>query len=460
VRSAIARLVGSVRWRSTFAAVVVTALALGGAALVLLHSLSATATATLLREVQHRAAEVATQLAKEGPTELAGVLSVAPDASGVAQVIGPDGTVVARTASIGPMPISSLRPPPGQQAESPQVVLAGDNDVASVAAIGVRVSGQDYVVLAAEPFGSVSDTVGAAGGVLAVGFPGLLLVVAVTVYRLVGRALAPVEAIRAEVSAIEQADLSHRVSVPGGQDEIARLARTMNDMLGRLERAQRSQRRFVADASHELRSPLATLRAHLDLASVMGGRLDGVASDAMSSELARLSGLVEDMLLLARADERGLALLPREVDLDDVLDAERVRLQRTTDLRVSAAIAPVKVMGNLAQLTRLVRNLIDNAARYAKSSVHLELRVDDARAVLEVSDDGPGIPEDERERVLHRFVRLDDARSSGSGGLGLAIVAEIAAAYGGVVRVGDGPGHTGARLVVELPAVVILEEVE
>jgi two-component system, OmpR family, sensor kinase len=315
-------------------------------------------------------------------------------------------------------------------------------------------------VLAAEPFGSVSDTVGAAGGVLAVGFPGLLLVVAVTVYRLVGRALAPVEAIRAEVSAIEQADLSHRVSVPGGQDEIARLARTMNDMLGRLERAQRSQRRFVADASHELRSPLATLRAHLDLASVMGGRLDGVASDAMSSELARLSGLVEDMLLLARADERGLALLPREVDLDDVLDAERVRLQRTTDLRVSAAIAPVKVMGNLAQLTRLVRNLIDNAARYAKSSVHLELRVDDARAVLEVSDDGPGIPEDERERVLHRFVRLDDARSSGSGGLGLAIVAEIAAAYGGVVRVGDGPGHTGARLVVELPAVVILEEVE
>jgi signal transduction histidine kinase len=393
---------------------VVTALALGGAALVLLHSLSATATATLLREVQHRAAEVATQLAKEGPIELAGVLSVAP---GVAQVIGPDGTVVARTASVGPMPISSLRLPPGQQTQSPQVVLAGDNDVASVVAIGVRVSGQDYVVLAAEPFGSVSDTVGAAGGVLAVGFPALLLVVAVTVYRLVGRALAPVEAIRAEVSAIEQADLSHRVSVPGGQDEIARQARTMNDMLGRLERAQRSQRRFVADASHELRSPLATLRAHLDLASVTGGRLDGVASDAISSELARLSGLVEDMLLLARAD-----------------------VQRTTDLRVSAAIAPVKVMGNPAQLTRLVRNLIDNAARYAESSVHLELRVDDARAVLEVSDDGPGIPEDERERVLHRFVRLDDARSSGSGGLGLAIVAEIAAAYRG-----SGPGGRWTR---------------
>jgi signal transduction histidine kinase len=177
----------------------------------------------------------------------------------------------------------------------------------------------------------------------------------------------------------------------------------------------------------------------------------------MSSELTRLAGLVDDMLLLARADERGLSFSLREVDLDDVLDEERVRLWQTTELQVSASIAPVKVMGDRAQLTRLVRNLTDNAARYAKNSVRLVLRVDGAKAVLEVSDDGPGIPEEERERVFHRFVRLDEARSSGSGGLGLAIVSEIAAAYGGSVRVAGGPDRTGARLVVELPAVIIDE---
>jgi signal transduction histidine kinase len=460
VRSAIARFTGSVRWRSTFAAVVVTAVALGGAALVLLLSLRATATTTVLQQVHQRASEVAAQLTKEGPAELAGVLDVAPDASGVTQVIGPDGTVVAHSVSAGFTPMSSLRPPPGQQAELRDTVLSGENDAASVAAIGVRVSGQDYVVLAAQTLGSVRDTIEVVSIVLGVGFPLLLLVVGVTVYRLVGRALAPVEAIRAEVSAVQQADLSHRVPEPRGQDEIARLARTMNAMLERLQRAQRSQRQFVADASHELRSPLATLRTHLDLASVTGGRLDDVASGAMSSELTRLSGLVDDMLLLARADERGLSFSLREVDLDDVLDAERVRLGQTTDLQVPASIAPVKVMGDRAQLTRMVRNLTDNAARYAKSSVRLVLRVDGAKAILEVSDDGPGIPEQERERVFHRFVRLDDARSSGSGGLGLAIVTEIAAAYGGSVRVGEGPDGTGALLVVELPAVIIAETAE
>jgi signal transduction histidine kinase len=127
------------------------------------------------------------------------------------------------------------------------------------------------------------------------------------------------------VSAIEQADLSRRVPQPDGEDEISHLARTMNDMLGRLELAQRSQRRFVADASHELRSPLATLRTHLDLAARADGRLDDDAVAAMSSELSRLSSLVDDLLLLARADERGLARPRREVDLDDILDAERER---------------------------------------------------------------------------------------------------------------------------------------
>jgi signal transduction histidine kinase len=455
VRASFARLTRGVRWRSTAAAVVVTAMALVGAAVVLLLALRSSTTATVLQQARQQAASITAELVKEGPTELAGVLVAAPDSPGVAQVIDPNGTVIARTPDAATQPLSTMRPAPGQQTEQTSATLPGEDDRAAVVAVGVQVNGTNYVVLTAEPLGSVNDAVGVALGALAIGVPVLLLIVGATVYWLVGRALAPVEAIRAEVSAIEQADLSRRVPQPDGQDEISNLARTMNDMLGRLELAQRSQRRFVADASHELRSPLATLRTHLDLAARAGGQLDDDAVAAMSSELNRLASLVDDLLLLARADERGLARPRREVDLDDILDAERIRLQGTTSLRISATIAPVKVFGDRAQLARLVRNLTDNAVRHAKASLSLSLRVENDRAVLAVADDGPGIPVADRERVFHRFVRLDEARSGSSGGLGLAIVAEITSIHGGTVRIDDGriDEHegSGARFVVDLP---------
>jgi signal transduction histidine kinase len=435
------------------AAVAVTAVALAGTALVLLAALQSSATDTAMAEAQQRAAEIAAQLRAEGSVRMTAQMVGDPDRLVRAQVVGPTGAVLADTARIGAPPLSPMRPVPGEQMQSRDVLQAGDDDPAVVAAAGVAVGGQNHVVLVAVGLGAVRDTVEAATTVLVVGLPLLLVVVAGTVYALVGRALHPVEAIRAQVAEIEQSDLARRVPEPGGSDEIASLARTMNAMLTRLDMSQRAQRRFVADASHELRSPLATLGAHLDVAGSRGGQLDDVARAAMQTELRRLARLVEDLLLLARADERGLRRAPQELDLDDVLDEERARLRRTTALNVTAVLAPVKIVGERSELVRMVRNLVDNAARFARTSIHLGLRIAAGRAVIDVADDGPGIPPADRERVLQRFVRLDDARSAEGSGLGLAIVAEIASSHGGTVRVGERAGG-GALVQVELPGAV------
>jgi signal transduction histidine kinase len=164
-----------------------------------------------------------------------------------------------------------------------------------------------------------------------------------------------------------------------------------------------------------------------------------------------LDRLVSDLLLLARADERGLDLTWGDVDLDDVVGAEVARLRRTTKLVIDAAVIPVQVPGDRHQLERLLRNLTDNAARHAVGRIRIALRVDAASAVVEVVDDGSGIPDEQRERVFDRFVRLDESRHRGGGGtgLGLSIAREIARAHGGTL-VAE-PATKGALLVLRLP---------
>jgi signal transduction histidine kinase len=244
--------------------------------------------------------------------------------------------------------------------------------------------------------------------------------------------------------------------VPLARDEVGRLAETMNEMLGRLEAAQGVQRRFVADASHELRSPLATIAAGLELLQDGSSMRDSdvVTVVALRGEAERLHRLVEALLLLARADERGLQPRRDEVDLDDVAEAERVR-PGAGGVPAEVHADPVRVIGDRGQLARVVRNLVDNARRHASTRVLVTVRRDGGDAVVEVSDDGPGVPVAERGRVFERFVRLDDARarSDGGSGLGLAIVAEVAAAHDGSVEIDDAPGG-GALFRVRLPAVM------
>lgn len=295
---------------------------------------------------------------------------------------------------------------------------------------------------------------------LAVGVPVLVLVLGVVTWSVTGRSLRPVERMRTEVETIRAAQPDARVVVPETGDEIARLATTMNAMLDRLDRSAAGQRRFVSDASHELRSPIASIRQHAEVAAAHPHRTDvGEFSDVVRSEAVRLQDLVTGLLELSRLDEGGTGTR-RPVDLDDLaLDAvararARVPVGATGDstIRVDGSgISAARVLGDERLLTGVVRNLVDNAVRHAASRVTVALVEQDGAAVLTVDDDGAGVPAGERDRVFERFVRLDEARSrdAGGAGLGLAIVRDAVRAHGGEATVTDSP-LGGARFVVRI----------
>ncbi|MEK6443070.1 sensor histidine kinase [Pseudonocardia sp. T1-2H] len=336
----------------------------------------------------------------------------------------------------------------------------GTSQEVQVVAVGFQPFGRPITILAAQPLEPVHKAVDTVKTMVYIGVPILVVIAGFFTYLFAGRALRPVERIRAHVASLTDRDLDRRVPEPVTQDEIGRLAATMNQMLGRLEGAQTNQRRFVADASHELRSPLATISSGLELiaAAHHPDSPDGATVRSMRTEADRLGRLVDGLLLLARADERGLQPRHDEVDLDEIVEAERGRPSDIGGARVGAdgvtvRAEPVRVVGDRGQLVRVVRNLVDNARRHAESRVLVTLRREGDRAVVEVGDDGPGVPPEQRTRVFERFVRLDEARarSDGGAGLGLAIVAEVIAAHGGGVEIGESE-LGGALFRVTLPA--------
>jgi signal transduction histidine kinase len=317
------------------------------------------------------------------------------------------------------------------------------------------IAGADYDLRVALPLDEPLAATRTVSNLLLIGVPALLLLLAVVTWLIVGRALRPVETIRREVDAIGANELDRRVAEPRTDDEVGRLARTMNRMLARLEASARAQRRFVSDASHELRSPLASLRQHAELARSYPDRIDaGELAGVMLDEGARLQDLVESLLLLARLDENSGTVVRNPVDLDDLVlaDAKRVRDVGTVVLDTSG-VGPARVTGDERMLARAVRNLTDNAARHARSAVAVAVHVRGGEVELTVDDDGSGIPRDEREHVFERFVRLDEgrARDAGGSGLGLAIAAEVVRAHGGSLAIEDSPTG-GARFAVRLPA--------
>ena len=295
------------------------------------------------------------------------------------------------------------------------------------------------VVLTAAETEIVSNTVKQLALLFAVAVPLLSGLVALLTWRTVGSALAPVDEIRRRTDEVSGTNLSGRVPVPAGQDEISDLALTMNEMLDRLERHRDSLREFTANASHELKSPIANLRMLVETAEVSDPRWIETRN-RLVSESDRLRDLVDNLLYLASHAETGSVPASAVVDLDELLFAEAELLSATRQLSIDLnGVHPVMVHGDLADLRRLVRNLVDNAARHAVSTVALAVVSGPDGVLLSVSDDGPGIPADSRARVFERFTRLDEARARdvGGSGLGLAIVQQIAADHGAEVGIVD-----------------------
>jgi signal transduction histidine kinase len=313
-------------------------------------------------------------------------------------------------------------------------------------------------VIAGVAFQSVSDSVLAVTHGLLVGMPLLLLLLAWVTWQVVGLTLRPISALRRGAQVITSTGQPRELPVPEAQDEVRVLAVTLNDMLARLDAAQQRQRGLVSDTAHELRSPLASIRTQLEVALDHPEQQDWAetASDVLADTL-RLAALTEDLLVLARLDERGTRPLPsrRPVDLAVLLAEEAERSAGARVPVTASAASRCVVTGDMDGLRRLLRNLIENSLRYAKSGVDVTARRDGDDVVLTVSDDGPGIPAKDRERAFGRFVRLDAARSrdepeAGGSGLGLAIVRAIAMAHGGSARLED--AAPGLRAVVSLPA--------
>jgi signal transduction histidine kinase len=450
VRRRLASGMRSLRVRITLVATgaVLLALVLAGVALV------ASIRGTLVGRMRDAAAteveRAAAELRRVGPS-----LESTPAATELGMgvvVVSPSGDIVAargQALMVLPRPLTDVL----QRVETPpaegvaEVALAlGSNDVV-VAQRTVTLSDGNYRVVAISPLAEASRSINAVVRALVIATPVLTLFVGALCWFAVDRTLRPVDQVRRRAEAISYANLDERLPVPATGDEIERLTRTLNDMLHRLAAAMRRQREFVSDTAHELRTPLATIRTELEVA-LAHDDADGwrMTATQLLSDHRRVEHLAHDLLTLARLDE-STTQHRDEVQLDEVVAAETTMLDDD-----AVDLAAVTVHGDIAALARAMRNLVDNACRHAASRVEVRLVANGDYAILWVDDDGPGIPETQRDRVFERFSRLDEARSrdAGGSGIGLAIVRRVADVHGGTVDIADAP-IGGARFELRLP---------
>jgi signal transduction histidine kinase len=439
----------------------ITAMALGvvGTALVL----AAVILLALLHESLVDNVDASARMRLDDVTELVRHSAAPPALAGedddgtIAQVVV-DGRVLTQSPIIRTTaPIAAFRPPADGSVMLRTIRKAPIGDDRSsyrIAARSLETSLGTTFVFAGASLEPVEDGMEDVQFIIAGVIPALILLVGTTTWLLVGRTLKPVEAIRRQVTEISATALDRRVPVPATNDEIGRLAWTMNEMLDRLDTAARRQASFVANASHELRSPLATIRARLEVALLRAEPVDWPAvARSWLDEQTRLERLVDDLLLLARMDGAAADRTATIVDLDELVLREARDLRSRGRVRVDVSgVGGGRVRGDTEPLRQVVRNLFDNAERHATTTVGCALRQHGATVELTVTDDGPGIAPVDRHRIFERFVRLgeDRNRREGGAGLGLAIVLDIVTAHGGTIQVAEVP--SGARFVVRLPA--------
>jgi len=301
------------------------------------------------------------------------------------------------------------------------------------------VAGDDVVVVVGAELEAIDTALKDLAGLFLFVVPAVTALVGALSWITAGRALAPVTAIRARAEEIGGSTLSDRVPVPDSDDEIHRLALTVNAMLDRIEKHAVAIRQFSSDASHELKSPLANIKALVETRRSSDPTWPSTKSQLVG-EVDRLGALVENLLFLSTRQDGDRTAATESVQLDELLFAEAELVTAASDVRVSfGVVEPVAVNGVAADLSRLVRNLVDNAVRHAQSRIELGVYVDDVGVVLSVADDGPGVAERDRERIFERFARLDEARARDDGGtgLGLSIAKQVADAHDARIAVGD-----------------------
>jgi signal transduction histidine kinase len=320
-----------------------------------------------------------------------------------------------------------------------------------VVAVSAGTSDAPRTVVVAQQFDDLRHSQHILKVTLLATYPLLLAVLALIAWRVVGAALRPVETLRSSAERISGTGQDTRLPVPSSRDEIHALAVTLNSMLDRLAAARARQRAFVADAAHELRSPLASMQTQLEVAQRLGEDTPGTGD--LHAEVLRMTGLVEDLLMLARLDaDSAPARAPQSLSV-------RPWVQEVVE-RYAGARVPVRtcdvdglvVRGHPDELRRALANLVDNAVRHASTGVEVSAREEGQHVIVEVADDGAGIPVEDRERVFERFTRLDEARDrdAGGSGLGLSIVRELVHRSGGSVLLESSPGHgltAGLRLL-------------
>lgn len=442
----------SVRVRTTLAAVVVVGIALVGGAQWLVAAHHRAVANDVEAASVLRSDDIAAALADGS---LPDILAAPLEDDTVVQVVGPDGKVLAASSNItGEPPITGLiAPTEGHNARTLTDLPVGDTAFRVIARRGLTPDQATtiYVGRSLEP---AEESTKNLQHLLVTGIPLLVGLVAATTWFLTGRALRPVDEIRREVERISSTDLHRRVPEPPTHDEVNRLATTMNTMLERLDTANEQQRRLVADTSHELRSPLAAIRAQLETDDAYPDptRWPGTRAEVLD-ETVRLQQLIEDLLQLAQSQATtGLGRRHSLVDLDDIVLAAVRRSQPGTGKTIDATnVNAGQLHGNTPQLERLATNLLDNAIRHATTTVTVTLRETDKHVELTVADDGPGIDPSDRKRIFEPFTRLDPARDRDSGGtgLGLAIASDIIQSHRGHITIED--NHPGARFIVTFP---------
>lgn len=315
------------------------------------------------------------------------------------------------------------------------------DDAARVAVQRTTYQGEPVTVVATVPLTEVQGVLDALRVALAVVVPLLTVALGLVVWLILGRALRPVEELRRGAALVASSGGPGSLPVPARDDELGALARTLNSMLDRLEAGAARQRAFVADAAHELRSPLAALRTSIEVARAhpQSYRTDELAAE-LEGEVLRMQALVDDLLLLARVGSTPMA--------HDELDLGAVARDVVRPTEPVTVTGDGHALGDAAAVGRVLRNLVDNAVRHAGSRVVVAVGDGSVR----VEDDGAGLDPAERERVFERFVRLDEARQrdEGGSGLGLAIAREIAREQGGDVVLGSAE-LGGLRAELRLP---------